>query len=97
MTTCLLCPSPAVADGLCVDDGARLWAAQTRQLTLGMRVALSSLHASVLGDARIEALRAIVGVKDARAFLDRLEAAKAARGAAPFCLRGCRSHEDEEG
>lgn len=27
MTTCLLCTSEAVADGLCVEDGARLWAA----------------------------------------------------------------------
>ena len=26
-TICLLCPSPAVADSLCVLDGARLWCA----------------------------------------------------------------------
>lgn len=30
MTTCLLCPSQAVTDGLCVADGARLWAAKLR-------------------------------------------------------------------
>lgn len=28
MTLCLLCPAPAVADGLCVADGARLWVAE---------------------------------------------------------------------
>lgn len=30
----------------------------------------------------------------ARAFLDRLEAARKAREAAPLCSRGCTSHED---
>lgn len=28
MTTCLLCTSAPVADDLCVEDGARLWAAR---------------------------------------------------------------------
>jgi hypothetical protein len=28
MTTCLLCPSPAVAELLCVPCGAKLWAAR---------------------------------------------------------------------
>jgi hypothetical protein len=31
MTTCLLCPSPAVADLLCVPCGAKLWACQKWQ------------------------------------------------------------------
>jgi hypothetical protein len=93
--TCLLCPSPAVADGLCVEDGARLWAAELwhrrpERFELRRARALHSTEAS----PRLSALR-LLGPTAAHAFLDKLEAARKAREAAPLCKRGCMSHDGE--
>jgi hypothetical protein len=90
MTTCLLCPAPAVADGLCVEDGARLWAAHGR-----IAGQLGALAVATWNEERVMALIDIQTAEDARAFLDRHEAAKAARAAAPLCTRGCKSHQEE--
>jgi hypothetical protein len=95
MVTCLLCPSPVVADGLCVDDGARKWAAELCARDPGryeMRRAraLDSTEVS----PRLSALR-LLGPAAASAFLGRLEAARKARAAAPLCPDGCMSHEEE--
>jgi sugar lactone lactonase YvrE len=98
-TTCLLCPSPAVADGLCVDDGARLWAANlwTRDMHEARRRVNGARSSAAAGDAREAAVCEIDGPHLARAFLDKFEAAKAARAVAPVCPRGCKSHDSEEG
>lgn len=85
MTTCLLCPSEAVADGLCVADGARLWAANewsadvdfardTRDIVLAARfVPPEHVH-------RARAIAEDINTPDkAVAFLSRLDAARAER------------------
>jgi hypothetical protein len=101
-TTCLLCPAPAVADGLCVDDGARLWAARfwfndPGAATWAARHAAGKVDASPPAEwERIRALQALPTYAAATAFLDRYEAAKAAHAAAPLCSRGCKSHDSEE-
>jgi hypothetical protein len=98
MTACLLCPSPAVADGLCVDDAARLWAARARSSypeTSRAALVEHDLGHCKMPDARADALRAIRTFAEADAFLVRLEAARKARAAAPLCSRGCKSHEED--
>jgi hypothetical protein len=101
VNTCLLCPSPAVADGLCADDGARLWAAQlwAKRPEYARPYAGASQVAVKAGstDPHDIALDSVSTPDAARAFLDRLEAAKAARAEAPVCKRGCKSHDGEEG
>jgi hypothetical protein len=93
MTPCLLCSSPAVADGLCVDDGARLWAAERR--IDGATEHPCKVPTFDLWRARNLALFELPTPEAARAFLDKLEAARKARRAAPLCSRGCTSHEEE--
>jgi hypothetical protein len=90
VTTCLLCPSPAVADSLCVEDGARKWAADGRSAgTLG------TLFSQEWNEDQLMALLDVPDAEAAQAFLDKLAAATATRAAAPLCSRGCMSHEDE--
>ncbi len=85
MTPCLLCPAPAVADGLCVEDGARLWAAGRRLFDAAIVDRLTGHVAP--HSAREGALCAIPTPDAARAFLARLEEARASR---PACSRkGC--------
>jgi hypothetical protein len=97
VSTCLLCPSPAVADGLCVEDGARLWAALSWQRTPeATMAAVRMMPDSMLEGARGAALHDVPTPAAARTFLDKYEAAKAARAAAPLCSRGCKSHDGEE-
>lgn len=97
MTHCLLCPSPAVADALCVPCGARLWAA----LTIALRSRETRPEGIKLGDwmaLREQAMESFWPSSDsapnfsaASGFITRLEAAKAARlrkeGACPECER----------
>jgi hypothetical protein len=106
VTTCLLCPAPAVADGLCVDDGARLWAAtwwtvrpaKARLMVAGAQY--YTTHGSGIGipietlqlvEQRMAALRDLSTPALARDFLDRLSKAQEERKAA-LCSRGCVSH-----
>jgi hypothetical protein len=98
MTTCLLCPSPVVADGLCVPCGAKKWAAGARSsYPEAARAALieHDLGHCKMPDARASALRELRTFADADAFLGQLHAARKARAAAPLCQRGCTSHEEE--
>lgn len=96
MTTCLLCTSEAVADGLCVEDGARLWAAQW--WTVDARKAANMVdkakhYESYIGpvyvmsgdtlallERRWSALRELDDATKATAFLARLDAARASKG-----------------
>lgn len=85
--TCLLCPSPAVADGLCVEDGAKLWAAdlwlaKPDAARFAVRVSALPMEAGA-PLPRTAALRMLTTKEAARAFLDKLEAARKAREAAP--------------
>jgi hypothetical protein len=102
MTPCLLCPSPVVADGLCVPCGAKKWAARfwisdPGAATLAARHAASKVDASPPAEwYRTKALQALPTQVAALAFLARLEAARKAREAAPLCSRGCVSHEGDE-
>lgn len=72
MTTCLLCPSPAVSDGLWVADGARLWAARMQQLL----IECASLSGE-LQQERAKALREMAPTGAPDAFLSRFDAARA--------------------
>lgn len=88
MTACLLCPSPAVADGLCVDDGAKKWAADVRLApvaSVSRRYLLLWAGGAALGhDAERErALRELSTPESARAFLGRLDAARKDRESLP--------------
>ncbi len=79
--TCLLCPSPAVADALCVPCGAKLWAA--KEWLYGapdtfLRIA-GKLAAGTLAPERVAALDCITSGAEAMDFLVSLEAAKALR------------------
>lgn len=87
MTHCLLCPSPAVADGLCVPCGAKKWAADLRVNRPIVARMMSSWK------PRADALREIATLESAHAFLDKLDAARKARGG-QVCSRGCRHHEE---
>lgn len=75
---CILCPSTAVADGLCVPCGAKLWAARlwaTRPKTARM-----CAHDGAMTDAdpeRVKAIRAMYTMEHAKAFIRCLEAARA--------------------
>lgn len=82
--TCLLCPSPAVAEGLCVEDGARLWAAKVNQLLIE-----ASLLPKPEQNARALALRELNTKDKATAFLARLDAARAERDAKTCGREGC--------
>lgn len=93
---CLLCPSPAVADGLCVEDGARLHVARTWKYFPAQAEYLTA-HAGVVADRMQRAAFVELSTGDsARAFLDKLAENKAVREAAPLCSRGCVTHEEEE-
>jgi hypothetical protein len=79
MTTCLLCPAPAVADGLYVEDGARLHVARTWKHFPAQAEYLTA-HAGVVADRTQRAAFVELSTGDfARAFLDKLEAARKAR------------------
>jgi hypothetical protein len=101
VTTCLLCPSPVVADGLCVPCSARLW--MSKLWTCAPQTATwflaSSKHTVRANPShaweRVKASHEIGTPQAARAFLDKLEAARKARAAAPLCPRGCMSHEED--
>lgn len=80
MTACLLCPSQAVADGLCVADGARLWAAK-RWLAQPIS-ALALVGAKAIRpdwQARFDALGELYGHVKAQAFIERLDVARTER------------------
>lgn len=74
-TPCLLCAAPAVADGLCVNDGARKWAAELWERE-PLRASLRAARANetVLYTERLDALRYVCSAAAARAFLDHLAA-----------------------
>lgn len=81
MTPCLLCPSPAVADGLCVQHGARKWAADGRLRKPAMADLIVDLADAGMtpkpgAEPRIAAVRELSTPDAARAFLDRLDAAR---------------------
>lgn len=83
MTTCLLCPSKAVSDGLCVADGARLWAARMwcDDYEMALRVSSQMRLIRTLSDPspRATAFADVPNCIAARAFLSRLDAARAER------------------
>lgn len=92
MTTCLLCKSPAVADGLCVPDGARKYIATlvlkgTSPDKIRRRVGgtIELLHASAEIDTPAKA----------NAFLARLDAAKAEREVETCGREECRECQEE--
>lgn len=74
MTPCLLCPSPAVANGLCVPCGARLWAAKMRQLLIECAALSCELQ-----QERAGALREMAIAGAPEAFIARIDAARAER------------------
>lgn len=100
MSLCLLCPSPAVADGLCVEDGARPWAADLWMLNPRLartdvgRLDAGHYNESVASSPRGRALWELCTPDAARAFLDKLDAARKARDE-QVCGRGCKSHEED--
>ena len=78
-TPCLLCAAPAVADGLCVPDGARKWAAELTLRDYEAAACWRPVDESVF--ARADALDELFNTAGlceqsahalARAFLDRL-------------------------
>lgn len=82
MTPCLLCLSPAVADGLCVADGARLWAARARSsYPEASRAALVNhdLGHCKMQEEQASALREIRTFTLADVFIARVAAARAER------------------
>jgi hypothetical protein len=101
VTTCLLCSAPAVADGLCVDDGARLWAAQRWEAMPNATAHAVHLlrrgHRPSTGGAeqRIAATLELATPESARDFLDRLAKAQEERKVA-LCECGCVSHDEQE-
>lgn len=98
MITCLLCSTPAVADGLCIADGARKWAADLwlakPSIAWVWTYQARNGHYPALDNERNEALVEFTSPQDARDFLDRLDKAQEERKAAP-CSLGCVSHEEE--
>jgi hypothetical protein len=101
VTPCLLCPSPVVVDGLCVPCGARLWVAQRWEAmpnasAHAVHLLQNGHRPSIDGaEVRVEMHMELDTPEAARAFLDKLEAARMAREAAPLCPDGCMSHEEE--
>lgn len=106
MTPCLLCPSPVVADGLCVECAAKLWAA--RYLLDAERNGTVPREEDVKHPAQ---LRAFVYLEDgeteraraewrepryelARGVLIDYRRALQARASAPVCSRGCTTHDE---
>lgn len=81
MTTCLLCPSPAVADSLCVPCGARLWAARVRAEPCRLPDLLALFEEGQAGDERSKALVEISTAQAGQAFLAHLKAKRAERAA----------------
>lgn len=77
MTTCLLCTAPAVADSLCITDGARLWAAQKRSNGKPCGVLVALLRGT--NDPREGALNEIADSRKAAEFTARLAAAREER------------------
>ena len=91
MSPCLLCPSPAVADELCVPCGAKLWAAENIIAMLD-NGGLPDKPDPSREPERAAAMAHFGGAADlADDFLARIEAAKVARlrkeGACPECER----------
>lgn len=78
MTPCLLCPSKAVSDGLCVTDGARLWVARQWQSMPAPAYGTAKWHKThelTNPSPRSVAWRDIDTPDKASAFLARIEAA----------------------
>ena len=96
-TTCLLCLSPAVADCLCTPCGTKKWWAEVLidRPASAAGLVKSPTWMAAIGEPRANAIRDIEDQQAARAFRDRLEAARKAREAAPLCSRGCVSHEEK--
>lgn len=98
MVTCLLCPSPAVADGLCIECGAKKWwATLATSSPIAAGVVASSAQTNEARrrwPERVSAIRELSTPQDARAFLAKLDAARKARDE-QVCGRGCKSHEEE--
>ena len=81
MITCLLCPAVAVADSLCVLDGARLWCAlEWEKDPEGMANKRDYPPAEVLyAPCRAEALKYMRMPSAAKSFLAALESKRAKR------------------
>lgn len=89
VTTCLLCTSEAVADGLCVEDGARLWVSVLWTDSPAEAVAYQRLapvvdnfpkHSREAPDRCKAILESVRNPQEAVAFLARLDAARASKG-----------------
>lgn len=102
-TTCLLCPSPAVADGLCVDDGAKKWAAWLWVERPREAIAYQQLapaldrfpnHSKEAPERCKAILNSVRNESEAQAFLSKFDAARKARETEPVCPRGCKHHEE---
>ena len=90
---CLLCPSPAVADCLCVECGAKLWAAYQRVLDPHYAGWFDSGPGGESPE-RLNALRLVPTRETASAFLAEYERVKEAWAKVPPCSRGCTNHEE---
>lgn len=101
MTTCLLCTYPAVADGLCVADGARLWAAMLWRDDRGGAITLQAdiIAAGVVHPDHIHRAKALVEsvptLAAATTFLAHLDAARRERDAKTCGRPGCRKCLEE--
>jgi len=100
MTACLLCHAPAVADGLCVADGARLWASESVLKTpalaremYGARVVSNGPRAAEW-QARFDALGDISSPLEATKFLARLNTAREERQRQTCGRDGCKPCEE---
>lgn len=103
MTPCFSCPSlgitpprAAVADGLCVECGARAWVVILWRDRGGyaefLTGAPSDVVAHIYGAARAEAMAAIPDHLSAERERIRLERARANH---QVCPRGCGEHDEE--
>jgi hypothetical protein len=103
---CLLCPSSAVTDCLCVECGAKLWAA--RYLLDAERNGTVLREDDVKHPEQFRALRYLEDGETeraraewrtprydlARGVLIDYQRARQARAEAPVCSRGCKTHDE---
>lgn len=84
MTTCLLCSAHAVADFLCVECGAKKWAASLWSLrpTVAQEL-LDDVDYYGFDGPRNDAMRELRTPETSHAFLARLEAARKTREGTP--------------
>lgn len=104
MTSCLLCPSPAVADLLCVPCGADLFWCRILVSLECLGTTQVIYFDNIKRPALTNAHRASAGIYDTpnagRMFFARLETARKAREGAPLCshVAHCpRPDDDPEG